>query len=65
MKLLEKDTPQHRQRGAPPIRNMLKRYVFGKTMSSNMVLRNRIPGAVLDRYACFIANGFEANFDLG
>ena len=43
---------------------MLKRYVFGKTMSSNMVLRNRIPGAVLDRYACFIADTLKAYFYL-
>jgi len=53
------------QRGAPPICDMLKRDMLGKAMSSDMALRNRLPCAVLDRYAGFVANGFEAHFDLG
>jgi hypothetical protein len=56
---------KHSQRGAPPISGMLKRDMLGKAMSSDMSLRNRLPCAVLDRYAGFFANGFEAHFDLG
>lgn len=55
---------KHGQRGAPPISGMLKRDMLGKAMSSDMFLRDRLPRAVLDRYASFVANGFEAHFDL-
>ena len=43
---------------------MLKRYMLGKAMSGNVPLRNRVPRAVLDRYACFIANTLKAYFYL-
>src|ERR1700679_4085810 len=55
---------KHSQRGAPPICDMLKRYKLGKAMSCNVPLRNRVPRTVLDRYACFIANTFKADFHL-
>jgi hypothetical protein len=43
---------------------MLKRYVLRKAMSCNVLLRNRIPPTVLDRYACFIADTLKAYFYL-
>jgi hypothetical protein len=55
---------EHGERGAPPICDMLKRYLLGKAMPCSVPLRNRVPGTVLDRYACFIANTLKAYFYL-
>jgi len=56
---------EYMQRVAPPIRRPLQRSFLGKPMPRSMPPRNRVPGAVLNRYSYFRADWLEANLDLG
>src|SRR5207237_9538670 len=56
---------EYMQRVAPPILRPLQLSFLGKPVPRSMPPRNRVPGAVLNRYSCFRADWLEANLDLG